>query len=137
MSFYFSFAPHSWILPYRRTTEGAVGQAIFSPCILSVIMSLIFSERDPPGCSPHPASFTKDTVHMYFSLETTWSITGIYLHSLACEIIFELLFFQNAFAVSTLWQITLTVKNLPSLVINVMLKKIITSLTLVHTVKCF
>ena len=49
-------------------TEGAVGQAIFSRCILSVIMSLILSERDPPGCSPHPASLTKYTVHIYLSL---------------------------------------------------------------------
>lgn len=78
------------MLPNRRTAAGAVGQAIFSRCIFSVIMSLIFSERDPPGCSPHPASFTKRTVHMYFSLETTWSIAALYLYSLGSEIIFEL-----------------------------------------------
>lgn len=89
--------------------EGAVGQAIFSWCILSVIISLIFSERGPPGCSPHPASFTKDTVHMYFSLETTWSITALYLYSLGCEIIFKLLYFPNRFVVSTLWHISLSV----------------------------
>lgn len=110
MSFYFSFSPHSRILPNRRTTEGAVGQAIFSQCILSVIMSLIFSEHDPPGYSPHPASFTKDMVHMYFSFETTWSITALYLYSLGCKNIFELLYFHNGFTVSTLWQICLSVR---------------------------
>lgn len=73
-------------------------------------MSLIFSERDPPGCSPHPVSFTKDTLHMYFSLETTLSITALYLLSLGCEIKFELLFFQQSgFVVGTFGQISLTV----------------------------
>lgn len=109
MRYYFSFSPHSRILPNSRTTEGAVGQAIFSRRILSVIMSLIFSERDPPGCSPHPASFTEDTVHMYFSLESTWSTTALYLYSLGSEIRVELLYFQNGFVVSTLWQIGLNV----------------------------
>ena len=41
------------LLTSQLDTEGAVGQAIFSQCILSVIISLIFSKQDPPGCSPH------------------------------------------------------------------------------------
>lgn len=92
MSFYSSFSPHSRILPKRKTTERAVGRAIFSCCILSVIMPLIFSEWDPPGCSPHPTSFAKDTVHVCFNLETTWSITALSL-SLGCEIIFSAVVF--------------------------------------------
>lgn len=131
MSFYFSFSPHSRILPNRRTTAGAVGQAIFSRCIFSVIMSLIFSERDPPGCSPHPASFTKHTVHMYFSLETTWSIAALYLYSLGGEIIFELLFFQGRVCSS------LRCGRLASLCYTSTKKRFSTSLTFVHTVKCF
>lgn len=42
---------------------------------------------------------------MYFSLETTWSITALYLYSLDCEIIFELLHLQNEFVLSILLQI--------------------------------
>lgn len=127
MSCCFSFSPHSRMLPNRRSTEGAVGQAIFSHCILSVIMSLILRERDPPGCSPHPAWFTKDTVHMYFSLETThtWSIAALYLYSpLLWDFIEPVIGFKWACCESIVAHQPRCVVNPLSLVINVILKRI-------------
>lgn len=63
MSSDFSFSPHSRMLPNSRTTEGAVGQAIFSQRILRVILSLIC--RDHLPCQYlYLASPTKNTAHM-------------------------------------------------------------------------